>query len=706
MHLYKQLHKKINYLDKAQIDEIYRAYLLASEAHAGQKRGNGEVFITHPVAVAMILADMHMDHQSIIAALLHDVVEDTTISKNKIAEEFGDTIAELVDGVTKLTQIETSSKAEAQAESFRKMLLAMSRDIRVILIKLADRIHNMQTISGVPVYKRNRIARETLDIYAPIANRLGMHDICIELENLAFAALYPRRFRVLKEAVEKTRGNRKELLKVIEKELQQTLAKNPILDAVLLGREKHLYGIYKKMLSRRSSFSEVMDVYAFRIIVNTVDECYRTLGIVHGLYKPVPGRFKDYIAIPKYNGYQSLHTILFGPHGVPIEIQIRTKDMDQVANNGIAGHWLYKNGDKKSDAAHIRAQQWVNNLLEMQQNTGSSLEFIENVKIDLFPDEVYVFTPKGNIMELPRGATTVDFAYAVHTDIGNTCVAARIDRQFSPLATVLVNGQTVSIITAPSAKPNPIWLNFVVTGKARSGIKNFLKSQKRSESIALGKQLLEKALLEIKIDFNQIPQEIVQTVLHEINFNNLDDLHEDIGLGNRLAVFVAHQLAEVLENKATAAQDITKGTKPLFIRGAEGMAINFALCCCPIPGDKIVGYLNSGHGLDIHTEDCANLAKLRRQPEKCIPVLWADEVVGDFRVQINVEIVNQRGSIAALGKAIAEANSIIDDIHMSERSLNYVMVSLRLMVKNQAHLERVLRHINSVPIVVGVIRKR
>lgn len=704
MHLYKQLYKKLSYLNEEQIGHIYDAYLLASEAHAGQKRDDGASFLTHPVAVATILANMQMDAQSICAALLHDVVEDTAVTKQQIIDKFGQTIANLVDGVTKLTQIESTSKAEMQAESFRKMVLAMSRDIRVILIKLADRLHNMQTIGGVIAHKRNRIAKETIDIYAPIANRLGMHNIYIELENLSFAALYPRRYRVLKQAVDKIRVNRREIMRTIEKEISSAVTKKFSENFTLLGREKHLYGIYKKMVNRHMSFSDIMDVYAYRIIVNSIDDCYRTLGIVHCLYKPVPGRFKDYIAIPKFNGYQSLHTTLFGPYGMPIEVQVRTPIMDQMANNGIAAHWLYKTGDKLTDAAHVRAQQWVNNLLEMQQNTGSSLEFIENVKIDLFPDEVYVFTPKGNIMELPRGATVVDFAYAVHTDIGNTCVAARIDRQFLPLATVLTSGQTVSVITSPQAKPNPAWLNFVVTARARSGIRNFLKCQKHGESVILGKQLLTTALADLKLSLTQIPEPSFVAILREANFKTLDALYEDIGLGNRLAVIVAHQLANSFGQKTITLTPTEQ--RPLLIRGAEGIAISFASCCGPIPGDQIIGFLNAGRGLDIHAEDCVNLAKLRKTPEKCLPVNWADDVQGDFRASINVEVINQRGALASLTNAISAANANIDDITMSERSGGYCLISLHVMVKNLSHLERVLRHISNVPVVVGVIRRK
>ncbi|EKE01979.1 MAG: hypothetical protein ACD_21C00011G0004 [uncultured bacterium] len=704
MHLYKQLHKKLSYLETDQIEQIHQAYLIASEAHLGQKRDTGENFITHPTAVACILADMHMDPQSIIAALLHDVIEDTPTTKEKIVSQFGQTIADLVDGLTKLTKIEASNKAENYANSFRKMVLAMSQDIRVILIKLADRLHNMQTISGVMPHKRQRIAKETLDIYAPIANRLGMRDICVELENLAFAIIYPRRYRVLKKAIGQSYGSHKEVMATIEKELNQAFIKSSLESTTIAGREKHLYGVYKKMLSHHLSFANIMDVYAFRIIVKKVGDCYRALGIAHSLYKPVPGKFKDYIAIPKANGYQSLHTVLLGPHGIPIEIQIRTQTMDQMANSGIAAHWLYKSGDKRANAAHIRAQQWINNLLEMQQNTSSSLEFIENVKIDLFPDEVYLFTPKGNIMELPRGATAVDFAYAVHTDIGNTCVAARIDRKFLPLSTTLLNGQVISIITSTGAKPNPAWLDFVITSKARSGIRSYLKNQKRGELVALGKQLLNKALSDLQLDLQKIHPDVISAAIKQTIFKEPNDLYEDIGLGNQIAVFVAHQIANTIGEQ----KDISKNqeSKPLLIHGADGMAINFAECCCPIPGDPIVGFLNKGHGLDIHTEDCPNIAKLRKQSEKCLLVRWADDVTGDFRVALQIEALHKRGGLAELAKAIAKANAFIDDINIGERSSGYCLVSFHLMVKNSPHLERVLRHLRKTSTAVGVTRKK
>jgi GTP diphosphokinase / guanosine-3',5'-bis(diphosphate) 3'-diphosphatase len=702
--LFAALRSHLDYLDPLPIKEIEDAFLIAEKAHHGQKRASGETYLTHPIAVAIILADMQMDHQSIIAALLHDVIEDTSVTKKQIIAKFGKIVAELVDGVTKLTQIESQTKAEAQADSFRKMVLAMSQDIRVILIKLADRLHNIKTLGDVDFAKRKRIARETLDIYAPIANRLGMHLVASKLENLAFTYFYPRRSRILEEALKKNRGNRKEIMQTIEKNIKTALAEKS-LSAQILGREKHLYGIYRKMQKKHISFANIMDVYAFRIIVKSLDDCYRALGIIHNLYKPVPGKFKDYIAIPKYNGYQSLHTTLFGSYGIPLEIQIRTEEMEHMANNGIAAHWIYKSGDQSTDSAHIRAQQWVNNLLEMQQNTGSSLEFIENVKIDLFPDEVYVFTPKGHIMELPKGSTVIDFAYAVHTDVGNTCVAARIDHQFMSLATVLSSGQTISIITAPGAKPNPAWLNFVATAKARSGIRGFLKGQQRGAAIELGKQLLQKSLSSLSSPIEHISQEAINSVLQKAKLASLDDLYEDIGLGNRLAIFVAHQLVNIVTQKDLELP-LTTPAKPLLIRGAEGMSIIFATCCSPIPGDLITGYFNIGHGLVIHTEDCPNLAMLRKHAENCVPVKWADDVGGEFKAEINTELSNQRGVLASVAKAISDVGSNIENIRTAESSGEYQMVTITLSVRNTNHLERILRHLSNLPGVIGVIRKR
>ncbi len=691
------------YLEQDQVQEVYRAYLFGAEAHEGQHRKSGEPYIYHPIAVAQILAEMHMDSQSIVAAILHDVIEDTPNSKEQVARMFGEEVAELVDGVSKLTQIKFESKAEAQAENFRKMMLAMVRDIRVILVKLADRLHNMRTLGVMRPDKRRRIARETLDIYAPIANRLGINAMRLELEELGFAAMYPMRYRVLNDAVRKARGNRKEILNKIETAIQHRLEQEHM-NVSISSREKHLYSLYKKMRNKTLPFAEVMDVYAFRITVAKVDDCYRVLGMMHNLYKPVPGRFKDYIAIPKANGYQSLHTVLFGPYGVPIEVQIRTEDMDRVAEAGIAAHWLYKTGDGNSNSAATRAREWLRGLLEMQQKAGNSLEFLENVKIDLFPDEVYVFTPAGDIMNLPRGATAVDFAYAVHTDVGNTCIAAKIDRRLSPLRTPLLNGQTVEVITAPGAHPNPAWLNYVVTAKARSNVRAYLKNLKCGEAVSLGRRLLEKALISLGIPMDDLAPEQWLQMLQECNFAHPEDLFEDIGLGNRTATLVARGLLPGLGNEEAVSTRHT--TAPLAIRGTEGMVVNFPRCCHPIPGDKIVGFVSAGRGLVIHREDCKNLGELRDRPEKWVDVAWEPNVDGEYAADVRMEVVNQRGVLATIAAAISETDSNIENVSIEERDGLDTSMSFTVLVKNRQHLARVMRRVRNIPEVMRITRGR
>ncbi len=692
------------YLATDQVNSVRRAYFYAEQAHDGQFRRSGEPYVTHPLAVANILCDMHMDHQSLMAAMLHDVIEDTGVSKTAIKSQFGDTVADMVDGVSKLNKITFSTHAEAQAENFQKMALAMARDLRVILVKLADRLHNMRTLDVLSPEKRRRIARETLDIYAPIANRLGMNAVRVEFEELGFAALHPMRARRLDAAVKSVRGNRKEIVKQIQSAIEACLAREG-LPGRTIGREKHLYGIYEKMRSKRKPFSEIMDVYAFRIVVDSVDTCYRVLGAVHNLFKPVPGRFKDYIAIPKANGYQSLHTTLFGLHGVPIEIQIRTEEMEAMANNGIAAHWLYKSSDDISANAHTRARQWVNGLLEMQQNAGNSLEFIENVKIDLFPDEIYVFTPKGRIMELPAGSTAVDFAYAVHTDVGNACVACRISRRLAPLSEPLESGQTVEIITSPGAQPNPAWLSFVVSGKARSNIRHYLKNQRQSESIALGRRLLNKILAGFGTQIEKLSPDEIKSALEQLNVTELDTLLSDIGLGNRMAHMVAQKMmpATNAPDSAKSGSRVNKQTS-LTIRGSEGMVMTYAKCCYPIPGDPIVAHISSGRGMVIHTETCNNIGEFRNSPEKIVPVRWDPDVDGEFAVELRVEIENERGIIAKLATAITSKEANIERISTVERDARFSIVNLLLNVRNRIHLARVMKHIRLIKPVSRVAR--
>ena len=692
-----------SYLGKDQINNVRRAYYYAEQAHEGQLRHTGDAYVTHPLAVASILSEMHMDHQSLMAAMLHDVIEDTGVTKTAIKSQFGNTVADLVDGVSKLNKITFSSHAEAQAENFQKMAMAMAKDLRVILVKIADRLHNMRTLEVLTSDKRRRIGRETLDIYAPIANRLGMNNVRVEFEELCFTALYPMRARRINAAVKRVRGNRKEIVLQIQTSLEACLEREG-LPGRTIGREKHLYSIYEKMRSKHKSFSEIMDVYAFRIVVNSVDACYRVLGAVHSLYKPVPGRFKDYIAIPKANGYQSLHTTLFGMHGVPIEIQIRTEEMEAMANNGIASHWLYKSSDDLPSNAHIRAREWVNGLLDIQKHAGNSLEFIENVKIDLFPDEIYVFTPKGTIFELPAGSTAVDFAYAIHTDVGSSCVACRISRRLAPLSEPLQSGQTVEIITAPGTQPNPAWLSFVITGKARSNIRHHLKNQKYSESVALGRRLLNKALANFGSNLASVAKENINTVLNQTSLKSLDQLLEEIGLGNRMSYLIAQRLTkhsdiDLLENGSKPEQQ-----ESLAIRGSEGMVMNYAKCCHPIPGDPIVGHISSGRGMVIHTDDCNNITEIRDNPEKCVAVSWDPNVEGEFSVELRVELENLRGIIATLATTITGAEANIEKISTVERDARFIIVNLSLNVRNRVHLAHVMKRVRLIKAVTSVTR--
>ncbi len=690
-----------SYLGPDQVNLVRRAYYYAEQAHDGQRRRSGEAYVTHPLAVANILADMHMDHQSLMAAMLHDVIEDTGIAKEALTAQFGETVSELVDGVSKLTQMNFESKAEAQAENFQKMAMAMARDIRVILVKLADRLHNMRTLEVLSGEKRRRIAKETLEIYAPIANRLGMHSMRVEFEDLGFKAMHPMRSERIRQAVKKARGNRREIVGKIQESLVNCLAREGM-EGQVLGREKHLFSIYKKMRGKRKAFNEIMDVYAFRIIVDKVDTCYRVLGAVHNLYKPFPGRFKDYIAIPKANGYQSLHTTLFGMHGVPIEIQIRTREMEEMANHGIAAHWLYKsNEDEVQKGTHARARQWVKGILELQQRAGNSLEFIENVKIDLFPDEVYIFTPKGRIMELPKGSTAVDFAYAVHTDVGNSCIACRINRRLAPLSEPLQSGQTVEIVTAPGTRPNPAWLNFVVTGKARTHIRHALKQQRRSESISLGERLLNKTLAGFDSHLEKIPAERIQGVLNEYRMEVFEDLLEEIGLGNRMAYVVARRL---LSSEGDAAATNAEG--PLAIRGTEGLVLSYAKCCTPIPGDPIVGHLSAGKGMVVHLESCRNISEIRNNPEKCIQLSWAKDVTGEFNVELRVELEHQRGLIALLATSVNAADGNIEKISMDERDGRVSVVPLVVRVHDRVHLARVIKKLRALKGVIRITRLR
>jgi GTP diphosphokinase / guanosine-3',5'-bis(diphosphate) 3'-diphosphatase len=692
------------YLDKAQVDDCVRAYEFGAKAHSGQFRKSGEAYICHPVAVAISLAEMRMDANCIMAAILHDVIEDTGISKQELAKTFNRDVAELVDAVTKLTKIDSKSHAETQAENVRKMFLAMGKDLRVIMVKLADRLHNMQTLGAMPAEAKRRIARETLDIYAPIANRLGMNNIRHKLELLSFQAMYPRRYNILDNALKKARGNRRKIIDVIESTIKNRISQANLVCEVS-GREKNLYSIYQKMLHKKVSLNDVFDVYAFRIFCDNVDDCYRILGIVHNLYKPIPGKFKDYIALPKANGYQSLHTILIGPFGFPIEIQIRTHEMHRMAESGIAAHWLYKSDDDKNDKFQDRANEWLRDLLELQQTAGDSLEFIDNLKIDLFPQEVFVFTPKGEIIKMPRGASIIDFAYAVHTDIGNACVSARIDRKLVPLQTRLENGVTVEVITAIWARPNPLWLNYVTTAKARSGIRNYLKNFKQQEAISLGRRLLDKELQAMDLHLENIEKSKIKALLKMAGKKTLDDLLEDIGLGNKMPFLIAKRLTQDDINAAVRLEDKDQTKRaPLVIKGTEGMVITLAKCCRPIPGDSIIGFFNPGKGIVVHHHECRNSNEVRKKQTSWLDVEWSQDATGEFPAELRLEVLNQRGSLATVATTISENGSNIENVTVIEQDSRVCVDLITVSVKDRVHLAQIMRKLKDLPIVVKITR--
>lgn len=684
-----QLTDKLSrYLDRKEVAKVARAYKYSEQCHQGQMRQSGDPYISHPLAVANILADMRMDHESLMAGLLHDVIEDTGVTKGQISRRFGRTVADLVDGVSKLTEIEFETKAEQQAESFQKMTLAMSRDIRVVLVKLADRLHNMRTLGVLSPEKRRRIAHETLEIYAPIAQRLGINDIRIEFEDLGFATMYPLRHRRLREAMKAARKNRKEIVTEIQQAIEVRL-EGESFHALVKGREKHLWSIYQKMRSKKKSFRDIMDVFAFRLVVDSVDDCYRILGMMHNLFKPVAGEFKDYIAIPKANGYQSLHSLLVGMHGVVIEVQIRTKEMEMMANYGIAAHWEYKSGSNNVDGNQRRANRWVQGLLEMQKHAGDSLEFLEHVKADLFPDEVYVFTPNGKIAELPSGATPIDFAYSVHTGIGDSCIACRVDGQLTPLSEQLKSGQKVEIITADGAQPNPNWLNFVATAKARSAIRHFLKNQQHDESVDLGKRLLDQALSNFGTHYKELKKSQIKRLLKETGAKSFEYILQQIGLGNRVPFAVANVL--VPEDKRKIADGKKNSTLPVIIDASDGLLLHYARCCHPIPGDPILGHISPGKGIVIHLESCRNLKEIRSNPEKCMSLTWSPDVRGEFAVELKVEVTPERGFIAALASRMTEKDATIERISVNEKDAFTSIVDVVLTVRDRIHLADILR---------------
>jgi len=694
------------YLEPAQVEDVYRAYFVAERAHEGQYRVSGEPYICHPISVSIILAGMRMDVKGVMAGLLHDVIEDTDITKEQLLREFGEEVAQLVDGVSKLTQLDGKSRAEAQAQNVRKMVMAMVKDLRVIMVKLADRLHNMRTLGVMASQRRRRIARETLDIYAPIANRLGMNELRMELEDLGFAAYHPMRYRVLKREVKKASGNRKELVTNVENAISTRLADCGLTNFQVVGREKHLFSLYGKMRNKRLSFAEVLDVYAFRIITRTVDECYRALGMAHNLFKPVPNRFKDYIAVPRANGYQSLHTVLVGPYGQPLEIQIRTSAMHHMAECGIAAHWLYKSESDQVSLSQSRAHEWLRDLLEIQKHAGDSLEFLDNLKIDLFQHEVYILTPKGKIIKLPQSATIVDFAYAVHTDVGNACVSARIDRALSPLHTQLVNGQTVEVITAPWARPNPLWLNFVVTAKARSAIRGYLRNFKKQEAINLGRKLLEKELGARGMRLEDISDARFNELLKTLDLTSREALQEDIGLGNRLPFLVVRLLMQEEINPLNPrSEGAGKAVRtPLIIKGAEGTVVSLAKCCRPIPGDEIVGFFNPGKGIVVHSSECKNTIDLRKKQFTGLDVEWDKQVVGDFSVEIRLELLNKLGTLAKVASAISKMNANIENVQITDQDSELSTDVITLAVKNRAHLANVMRELRKLSVVLKISR--
>jgi len=685
------------YLSPAELDAVDSAYDYSARHHEGQQRLSGDPYITHPVAVAEVLSELRLDAATIQAALLHDVVEDTESTLAEIGERFGEDVALLVDGVSKLDRLHFDNAEDAQAESFRKMLLAMARDLRVILVKLADRTHNMRTIGALQPEKRRRIAKETLEIYAPIANRLGMYGLKVELEDLGFKAYAPFRYRVLERTLRKVLGGQKQLLRKIENKLKTALAEAGI-EARVTGREKHIYSIYLKMQRKHAHLADIVDVYGLRVIVKDIETCYRVLGLAHKLYKPMPGRFKDYIAIPRVNGYQSLHTTLFGPKAVPLEVQIRTEEMDKLAESGIAANWLYKAVDKHTNSSEERARKWLADLMELHGSANSE-EFLETVKVDLFPDKVYVFTPKGDILRLPRGATAVDFAYAVHTDVGNRCVAAKIDRRLVPLKTILHNGETVEVITARGARPNPNWVNFVVTAKARNAIRGFLKSLEHDEARELGRLLLSQALRPHSLGLRRISKARMKELLGDLALSDVGDLYYELGLGRRLAPVIAGMLAQGGE----AGEKPLTGQKPIEIAGTEGLVVTYARCCSPIPGDEIVGFMTSGRGIVIHRTSCRNLAEYSREPSKWIPVSWKSRVRGEFLSEIQVRTMDRVGLLAELAGRISQTRTNIDHVRVDSEG-DSSLLAFRLKVRDRKHMAQVMRSIRGTPGVVRVTR--
>ena len=699
-----ELERSVKYLDESQRALLRQAWAVGAAAHSGQTRSSGEPYITHPVAVAKILAEQGLDLETLLAAILHDTIEDTELTWDDIAGQFGPAVAELVDGVTKLDKLQFRDRQEANAESFRKMLLAMSRDLRVILIKLADRLHNMRTLAAKDPASRQRIARETLEIYAPIAQRLGMNLIRLELQDLGFRALHPCRHAVLEKRIRAEPMVRREALVQIEANLAQRLAKEQLPNR-LEGRVKSPWSIYTKMRTEGKSFAQVMDVFGYRVILRTVANCYHALGVVHATYKPLDARFRDFIAIPKANGYQSLHTVLFGPYGSPIEVQLRTEEMDLVAEKGVAAHWTYKEGSQAPNSAQSRAHTWISGLVESQHATGSSLEFLENVKVDLFPDEVYLFSPKGDILSLPRNATALDFAFAVHTDVGNQAVAARVDGRLVPLRTQLSNGERVEIITAKSSRPKPQWLEFVVSSKARTAIRHQLKQMGHEDAVQLGHRMLDHALEALGSSLERIPATRLDGYLQKNGYPRLEALLADVALGNKMPSQVAYVLSSAPgKDAAPAPAHTAMAQEKILITGAEGGVINFANCCMPLPGDEIMGYHTAGKGIVVHRTECPNVAEYRKSPDRWVPIGWDHKVSGDFAAALRIEVDNRPGALAQVAAAVADAESNIDRVEYLERDINVAVLRFSIEVRDRRHLANVIRKVRRVSVVLGVQR--
>lgn len=697
-----QFEKTAAYLPKDQLPLLRRAWEVGAAAHAGQTRKSGEPYITHPVAVAGVLAELGMDAETLIAAILHDTIEDTPLTGEEIAGEFGANVAELVDGVTKLDKLKFRDRQEAAAESFRKMLLAMSRDLRVIMIKLADRLHNMRTLGAQSAEARSRIARETLEIYAPIAQRLGMNLVKSELQDLGFRALHPWRHAVIDKHIRSQPVMRRESMAQIEAHLSQRLAKEGI-EHRLVSRVKTPWSIYNKMRGEGKSFDRVMDVFGFRVVVDSVPACYHALGAVHAQYKPLDGRFRDFIAIPKANGYQSLHTVLFGPYGSPIEVQIRTTEMDLIAERGIAAHWTYKYGTDSPNSAQNRAHAWIVELIDNQRAAGSSLEFLENVKVDLFPDEVYLFTPKGKILSLPRNATALDFAYAVHTDVGNQAVASRVDKKLVPLRTKLSSGQSVEIITAKSAAPKPQWLEFVVTSKARTAIRHQLKQLEHEDAVQLGHRMLDRALEDLDSSLERLPQQRLEAFLSEHKYPRLEAFLADVALGNWMPAQAAQALTAFAELRAGGHSKHSQ--EKILITGGERGVVSFAQCCQPIPGDEIMGYHTAGKGIVVHRLDCPNVAEFRKSPERWVPIAWDANVTGDYDAALLIDVENRPGVLAQVAAAVAKSQSNIERVEYLERDINMAVLRFSIQVRDRNHLAEVMRRLRRLNVVHGVRRQ-